>query len=96
VGLSRSQPILHQVEALFGGWLLRRGLSPRVEGAFSRQRDWPLRLSFWTFLEQENPPLQALSPSCAQRTSAGLLVSLRAASALSSENIGNDVYAIQK
>jgi DDE family transposase len=47
-----SQPILHQLEALFGGWLLPHWLSPREEGAFSRQRDWPLRLTFWTFLAQ--------------------------------------------
>jgi hypothetical protein len=47
-----SQPILHQLEALFSGWLLRHWLSPREEGAFSRQRDWPLRLTFWTFLAQ--------------------------------------------
>jgi len=47
-----SQPILHQLEALFSGWLLRHWLGPREAGAFSRQRDWPLRLTFWTFLAQ--------------------------------------------
>ena len=46
------RPILHQLEALFSGWLLRPWLSPTEHGAFSRQRDWPLRLTFWTFLAQ--------------------------------------------
>lgn len=56
-----SRPVLHQLEALFGRWLPRHRLSPTEEGPCSRQRQWPLRLAFWTFLAQ------VLSPGCACR-----------------------------
>src|SRR5207245_11644685 len=35
-------------------------LSPPEQGPFSRQRDWPLRLTFWSFLAQ----LLCLGSSC--------------------------------
>src|SRR5438477_10429538 len=47
-----SQPILHQLEALFSWWLLCHWLSPREEGAFFRHRYFPLRLNLWSFLAQ--------------------------------------------
>ena len=47
-----SQPILHQLEALFERWLPHHRLCPTEEGSCSRQRQWPLRLTFWTFLAQ--------------------------------------------
>lgn len=47
-----SQPILHQLEDLFGGLLQHHWLRPTEGGPFSRQRDWPLRLTFWSFLAQ--------------------------------------------
>jgi hypothetical protein len=50
--IDRPRPILHQLEALFSGWLLRSWLSPTECGAFCRQRFWTLRLTFWTFLAQ--------------------------------------------
>lgn len=43
---------LHQFEALFSPWIPRYWLAPTEEGDFSRQRLWPLRLVFWTFLWQ--------------------------------------------
>jgi hypothetical protein len=43
---------LHQFEALFSPWIPRHLLAPTDEGDFSRQRLWPLRLVFWTFLWQ--------------------------------------------
>ena len=56
-----SQPILHQLEALFARWLPHSLLCPTEAGACSRQRQWPLRLTFWTFLAQ------VLSPGSACR-----------------------------
>jgi len=47
-----SQPVLHQLQELFGGLLHPYWLSPTEAGPFSRQRDWPLRLTFWSFLAQ--------------------------------------------
>jgi hypothetical protein len=44
--------ILHQLEALFARWLPHHQLCPTQEGPCSRQRQWPLRLTFWTFLGQ--------------------------------------------
>lgn len=49
---ANSQPVLHQLQELFGGLLHSYWLSPTEEGPFSRQRDWPLRLTFWSFLAQ--------------------------------------------
>jgi hypothetical protein len=46
------QPILHQLEALFRGLIPHHWLCPTDEGTGSRQRQWPLRLTFWTFLAQ--------------------------------------------
>ena len=43
---------LHHWEALLGPWLPRGCLAPAEEGAHSRQRQWPLRLVFWTFCWQ--------------------------------------------
>jgi len=51
-GSDSSQPILHQLEALFERWLPHHWLCPTEEGSCSRQRQWPLRLTFWTFLAQ--------------------------------------------
>src|SRR6266704_2056700 len=50
------RPILHQLEALFGALLPRHWLSPAEEGPGSRQRHWPRRLTFWTFLAQVLSP----------------------------------------
>lgn len=47
-----AQPIVHQLEALFTPWLPRHWLAPTDDGPGSRQRDWPRRLTFWTFLAQ--------------------------------------------
>ena len=55
-----SQPFLHQLEEIFGGLLRHHWLSPTEEGPFSRQREWPLRLTFWSFLAQ----LLCLGSSC--------------------------------
>lgn len=43
---------LHQFEALFGCWLPPGCLAQADEGPHSRQRQWPLRLVFWTFCWQ--------------------------------------------
>ncbi|HWH70048.1 MAG TPA: IS4 family transposase, partial [Candidatus Sulfotelmatobacter sp.] len=43
---------LHQLECLFGPWIARWRLAQQEEGAHSRERRWPLRLVFWTFLWQ--------------------------------------------
>ena len=40
---------LHHWEALLGPWLPPGCLAQAEEGAHSRQRQWPLRLVFWTF-----------------------------------------------
>lgn len=56
-----ARPVLHQLEALFTRFLPHHTLSPTDEGAWSRQRHWPLRLTFWTFLAQ------VLSPGSACR-----------------------------
>lgn len=50
--LQSSQPVLHQLSLLFGGLLPAHWLSPAQEGLGSRQRLWPRRLTFWTFLAQ--------------------------------------------
>jgi len=49
---SDSQPVLHQLQLLFAGWVPGHWLCPTEEKACSRQRDWPLRRCFWTFLAQ--------------------------------------------
>ena len=43
---------LHQFEALFGSWLPPGCLAQADQGPHSRQRQWPLRLVFWTFCWQ--------------------------------------------
>ena len=43
---------LHQLETIFGSWIAHFRLAPEEEGPHSRQRSWPLRLVFWTFLWQ--------------------------------------------
>jgi hypothetical protein len=43
---------LHQLETLFGSWIPHFRLAQQEAGPHSRQRDWPLRLVFWTFLWQ--------------------------------------------
>jgi len=43
---------LHQLQTIFGSWIAPFLLSPEEEGPHSRQRLWPLRLVFWTFLWQ--------------------------------------------
>ena len=60
-GAATLQPVLHQLEALFGQWLPHHQLCPTEEGPCSRQRHWPLRLTFWAFLAQ------VLSPGSACR-----------------------------
>jgi hypothetical protein len=50
--LDSPQPLLHQLEGLFGGLMAQHWLCPTDEGTGSRQRQWPLRLTFWTFLAQ--------------------------------------------
>jgi hypothetical protein len=55
------QPLLHQLAVLFERWLPAYLLGPTRKGACSRQRQWPLRLTFWTFLAQ------ILSPGSACR-----------------------------
>jgi hypothetical protein len=50
--LHSPKPILHQLEGLFGGLIPRHWLCPTDEGTGSRQRQWPRRLTFWTFLAQ--------------------------------------------
>jgi hypothetical protein len=47
-----SGPSLHQLESIFSPWIPRFLLAPTEDGAFSRQRLWPLRLLFWTSLWQ--------------------------------------------
>jgi hypothetical protein len=43
---------LNQFQALFGSWLPPGCLAQADEGPHSRQRQWPLRLVFWTFCWQ--------------------------------------------
>lgn len=50
------QPILHQWALLFARWIPSCLLAPTQALAFSRQRKWPLRLVFWTFLAQVLSP----------------------------------------
>jgi hypothetical protein len=45
-------PTLHQFEALFADWIPAFRLAQQDQGDHSRQRLWPLRLVFWTFLWQ--------------------------------------------
>jgi hypothetical protein len=55
-GAGSSQPILHQLQGLFGRWLPAHTLGPTAEGPGSRRRQWPLCLTFWTFLAQVLSP----------------------------------------
>src|SRR6266446_5583235 len=50
------RPILHQLQGLFGRWLPAHTLCPTKTGPCSRQRRWPLGLTFWTFLAQVLSP----------------------------------------
>ncbi len=59
--LDGPRPFLHRLEVLFARWLPPHTLCPTEEGPCSRQRQWPLRLTFWTFLAQ------VLSPGSACR-----------------------------
>jgi hypothetical protein len=59
--LDAPRPFLHRLEVLFARWLPPHTLCPTEEGSCSRQRQWPLRLTFWTFLAQ------VLSPGSACR-----------------------------
>jgi len=43
---------LHQFEILFGPWLPPGCLAQADQGPHSRQRQWPLRLVFWTYCWQ--------------------------------------------
>jgi hypothetical protein len=45
-------PVLHQFEALFSIWIPSWRLAQQEEGGHSRDRQWNLRLVFWTFLWQ--------------------------------------------
>lgn len=49
---SCTAPTLHQLELLFGPWILPWRLAQQDEGAHSRDRRWNFRLTFWTFLWQ--------------------------------------------
>jgi hypothetical protein len=55
-GADAPQPILHQLALLFARWIPPHLLAPTEAGACSRERDWPLRLTFWTFLAQVLSP----------------------------------------
>lgn len=57
--VTNPRPILHQLEALFGSLVARHWLSPTEEGDWSRQRQWSLRRTFWTFLGQVLTPRSA-------------------------------------
>ena len=45
-------PSLHQFELLFSDWIPHWRLAQQEEGKHSRNRDWNLRLTFWSFLWQ--------------------------------------------
>jgi hypothetical protein len=49
---AHSGSALHQFEALFAPWVPAWRLAPQDAGTHSRNRLWPLRLVFWTFLWQ--------------------------------------------
>jgi hypothetical protein len=49
---STAAPTLHQFELLFALWIPHWRLAQQDEGRHSRNRCWPLRLVFWTFLWQ--------------------------------------------
>lgn len=49
---STAAPTLHQFELLFALWVPHWRLAQQDEGAHSRNRQWNLRLVFWTFLWQ--------------------------------------------
>lgn len=49
---SASVPVLHQLQLLFADWIRDPWLDPTSQGPGSRQRLWPVRLTFWTFLAQ--------------------------------------------
>ncbi|HYV29999.1 MAG TPA: IS4 family transposase [Candidatus Binatia bacterium] len=55
-GADCGRPILHQLQGLFGRWLPAHTLCPTKTGPCSRQRRWPLGLTFWTFLAQVLSP----------------------------------------
>ena len=71
--------MLQQLEALFTPLLPRHWLSPEEDGVCSRQRDWSLRRTCWTFLAQvlspgsacpATPPVLIARPACGCRWSA--------------------------
>ena len=66
-------PRLHQLEALFTPLLPRHWLSPEEEGNCSRQRDWPLRRTCWTFLAQLLSPKSACRAAVRQAQAAARL-----------------------
>lgn len=45
-------PVLYQLQFLFADWIRDPWLDPTPHGPGSRQRRWPIRLTFWTFLAQ--------------------------------------------
>jgi hypothetical protein len=45
-------PVLYQLQLLFADWIRDPWLDPTPHGPGSRQRRWPIRLTFWTFLAQ--------------------------------------------
>src|SRR5512137_2924321 len=49
---STAAPTLHQFELLFAPWVPHWRLAQQDEGPHSRDRQWNLRLVFWTFLWQ--------------------------------------------
>lgn len=67
------QPMLQQLEALFTALLPRHWLSPAEQGDCSRQRDWPLRRTFWTFLAQILSPGSACRAAVRQAQAAARL-----------------------
>jgi hypothetical protein len=66
-------PMLQQLEALFTPLLPRHWLRPEEDGACSRQRDWPLRRTVWTFLAQVLSPGSACRAAVRQAQAAARL-----------------------
>lgn len=66
-------PMLHQLEAIFAPLLPRHWLSPEEAGDCSRQRDWPLRRTCWTFLAQVLSPGSACRAAVRQAQAAAQL-----------------------
>src|SRR5213593_1984123 len=62
-----------QLEALFTPRLPRHWLSPEADGDCSRQRDWPLRRTCWTFLAQVLSPGSACRAAVRQAQTAARL-----------------------